>query len=398
MAAREVKLRLEQRLTPVTASAAPNADRADFASDAAAWREFCAGAREKGVSVPMIYPYSPEKEESLLAQIEELMGAEEGAAENLQWEPEWEEIVEAARAKGVDVPADIAEYSPENEEALFDLIEAKMLEDGVLVAAAEEPAAEPAAPKSELADPAAWREFCASAREKGLTIPMIYPYSPEREAAIREQLGEASEEAADEAPAEPEPPASPFADPAAWREFCASAREKGLTMPMIYPYSPEREADIREQLAGMGDAPEGAAAAAPPEAAAVDAVAAPPEAAAMDAVAAPADDVDSAATQALPEGWASGEIGDKTYYYQISDPETILWEPPATTTSPVQAQRAAPAATEPKPSKPTTAAEPRAAAAAEKAKPSAGFVARLRAIWSAVESYETPVSSLFDSD
>ena len=333
-----MKLRLEQRLTPVTASAAPNADRADFASDAAAWREFCAGAREKGVSVPMIYPYSPEKEESLLAQIEELMGAEEGAAENLQWEPEWEEIVEAARAKGVDVPADIAEYSPENEEALFDLIEAKMLEDGVLVAAAEEPAAEPAAPKSELADPAAWREFCAS------------------------------------------------------------AREKGLTMPMIYPYSPEREADIREQLAGMGDAPEGAAAAAPPEAAAVDAVAAPPEAAAVDAVAAPADDVDSAATQALPEGWASGEIGDKTYYYQISDPETILWEPPATTTSPVQAQRAAPAATEPKPSKPTTAAEPPAAAAAEKAKPSAGFVARLRAIWSAVESYETPVSSLFDSD
>ena len=308
------------RLHHLAAHLAP-APAADFASDAAAWREFCAAAREKGVSVPMIYPYSPEKEESLLAQIEELMEAE-GPAEN----PHWEEMVEAARAKGVDVPADIAEYSAENEEALFDLIEAKMLEDGVLVAAAEEPAAEPAAPKSELADPAAWREFCAS------------------------------------------------------------AREKGLTMPMIYPYSPEREADIREQLAGMGDAPEGAAAAAPPEAAAVD------------AVAAPADDVDSAATQALPEGWASGEIGDKTYYYQISDPETILWEPPATTTSPVQAQRAAPAATEPKPSKPTTAAEPRAAAAAEKAKPSAGFVARLRAIWSAVESYETPVSSLFDSD
>ena len=36
-----------------------------------------------------------------------------------------------------------------------------------------------------------------------------------------------------------------LADPAAWREFCASAREKGLTIPLVYPYSPEREADPR---------------------------------------------------------------------------------------------------------------------------------------------------------
>ena len=288
----------------------------------------------------MIYPYSPEKEESLLAQIEELMEAE-GPAEN----PQWEEMIEAAQAKGVDVPADIAEYSPENEEALFDLIEAKMSEDGASAAAdepaAEEPAAEPAAPKSELADPAAWREFCAAAREKGLTIPMIYPYSPEREAAIREQLGDApaeeeaepaapkseladpaawrefcasarekgltiplvypyspereaaireqlgeapEEAAAEETPAEPEPPASPFADPAAWREFCASAREKGLTIPLVYPYSPEREAAIREQLAEMGEAPEEAAPAAPAE----DAVAEPPAAAAAEEPAAEA--------------------------------------------------------------------------------------------------------------
>ena len=119
------------RLRHLAAHLAP-APAADFASDAAAWREFCAAAREKGVSVPMIYPYSPEKEESLLAQIEELMEAE-GPAEN----PQWEEMIEAAQAKGVDVPADIAEYSPENEEALFDLIEAKMSEDGASAAADE---------------------------------------------------------------------------------------------------------------------------------------------------------------------------------------------------------------------------------------------------------------------
>ena len=45
--------------------------------------EFCAAAREKGVSVPMIYPYSPEKEESLLAQIETAKKARQHTASQL---------------------------------------------------------------------------------------------------------------------------------------------------------------------------------------------------------------------------------------------------------------------------------------------------------------------------
>ena len=47
---------------------------------------------------------------------------------------------------------------------------------------------------------------------------------------------------------------------------------------------------------------------------------------------APADGVDAAADaaakQALPEGWSSGESDGQTYYYQASDPTTILWERP----------------------------------------------------------------------
>ena len=45
-----------------------------------------------------------------------------------------------------------------------------------------------AAAGEDLTQPAAWQAFCAEARAKGVSVPGIYPYSPEREAAVREAL------------------------------------------------------------------------------------------------------------------------------------------------------------------------------------------------------------------
>jgi hypothetical protein len=161
-------------------------------------------------------------------------------------------------------------------------------------------------------DQAAWRQFCADARDAGVKIPMIYPHSPEKEAGLLNKLAELSGKPAPAAagpdpapapspPAPPTPPAAPVADvpdvdfsgvdfatdTAAWRQLCDLARAKGLKVPTIYPHSPAREASLAEEL---GISAGGAPAAAPAEPAAPE----EPEPPAADEPAEPAVDESSA--------------------------------------------------------------------------------------------------------
>lgn len=158
---------------------------------------------------------------------------------------------------------------------------------------ADEEEEEPAAPAAVVAavadvdfaaDPVAWRQFCADARDAGVKVPMVYPHSEDKEAALRAKLddlsgspGAAAEAEADNAAAteaakaaaaeaasaaadaaavttaESEAEAagvdlSDLSEPTAWRAFCAKARAQGVKIPMIYPHSPAREASLMKEL------------------------------------------------------------------------------------------------------------------------------------------------------
>ena len=52
----------------------------DFATDAAAWRQFCNLARTKGLKVPTIYPHSPAREASLTEELAAMAGGAPAAA------------------------------------------------------------------------------------------------------------------------------------------------------------------------------------------------------------------------------------------------------------------------------------------------------------------------------
>jgi len=170
-------------------------------------------------------------------------------------------------------------------------------------AAPEEEAEAAAAPVDFAADAVAWRQFCADARAAGVKVPMVYPHSAEKEAALRAKLvdlsanpGAAAEAEADQAAATEAAAAataeaaaaaatakadadavaateaaaeaagvdmSDLSEPTAWRAFCAKARAQGVKIPMVYPHSPARESALMGELDALISA-EGAALVAPP--------------------------------------------------------------------------------------------------------------------------------------